>query len=476
MTRTLGLLCISFLVGRGMIESSIIKIDSPDLHYLNFMFNFEAGGWLNMRIELLDSNSEHPLYLFLCSPYEKNRLNKFTSFDEFCQDLEALSCRWQGELSVSTPAIELDLSFEKETRMEFFAVNCYNLNTYEVRVSSTAKNSYGYLSSNKLQYLYIFPLLAVLWACLLVVSLANWIPYRAFNVTIQKFFTGVPVFHGINNLFATYYWHWCEETGHIPPHFYINQLLQGLTEGYEYLVLMCIADGYGILRPKLRQSTQVWLLAALLALSTAMMEIDGDFLFFTIIMYLMVLKHIFNLYSQSYGILSHQYHIMSERYPAHVTTSPLFRKVKLYQGFKKMVVVYIGMDIVLRWWAKGTNLNERWVQRIVEDALAIFFLSKIAWSLRMQPFAPGFAIPTANDMPRTVIPNWYPGMPVHKLPEDYSDWLNSDIADLIVVEHPARRPIHQSSRHKGSIEQEPATTARHYNIATWHTERVQNSV
>jgi len=477
MTRKLGLLCMSLFAGRGMIDSTDLKINSPDLHYLNFMFDFQAGGKLTMEIELIDSNSNHPLYLFLCTPLEKDRLNTFTSFDDFCQNpLKALACRWQGELSVSKPKANLDLSFDRDNTMELFAANCYNLDTYQVRVNSAARNPHGYLSSNDLPYLYIFPMLAAIWGCLLVFGLGNWIPYRAFNVSIHKLFTGVPVFHVINNLFATYYWQYCETAGRRPTQYNINYVLQALAESYEYLVLMYIAEGYGILRPRLKQATQVWSLVAVLALSTGLMEIDGDFLFFTIIMYLMVLRHIFKSHTESYATLSHQYMVMCERYPAHAATSPLYEKLQLYGGFQKTVVIYVGIDIVFRWWAKGLLLNEKWVERVVEDAITIFFLSKIAWSFRMRPFSPGFAIPIEDGMPRLEIPVWSPGMRVHKVPETYNDWLNSDIAELIIVEHPKRGPLDQSRSPKGSVEQEPVITARHYNIATWHNERLMKTV
>jgi len=477
MVRKLGLLCISFFAGRGMIEDLNIKISTADLHYMDFIFGFEGGGNLNMAIELVQSNSKDPLYIFLCTPKEKDKINTFKSFEDFCENpLEALSCQWQGKVSASNIAAEIDLAFDSSTQIELFAANCYTLNTYEVHVHSSAKNPHGWLSTSDVPYLYIYPLLAAIWGCILIYGLANWIPYRAFNVSLQKLFTGIPVFHVIENLFATWYWQQCSITGTRPINSNAHFILKAVAEGFEYLVLMHVADGYGILRSKLKFPTQVWSLAAVITISTLLMRLDENFLFFTIITYLLVLRYIFMSHSENIVTLSQQHIAMSERYPlqAHVRNSPLFEKLQMYSRVQRTIVIYVGMDIVFRWWAKGVLLNEKWIQRFVEELITILFLSRIAWSFRMRPFVPGFSIPSDNDMERVATPLWSPGMPVHKPPKSYSDWLNSEIAELIVVEHPKRDLLPDD----GSLvlEEESSVSSRHYNIATWHEERLQKSV
>jgi len=476
MVRKLGLLCISFLAGRGMIEDLNIKISSPDFHYMNFIFGFEAGGNLNMAIELVESNSKYPLYIFLCTAQEKDKINTFTSFEDFCEKpFDSLSCRWQGQVSASEITAKIDLNFDWSTRMELFAANCYSLNTYEVNVRYSAKNPHSWLSTSDGPYLYIYPCLAAVWGCLLVYGLANWVPYRAFNVSLQKLLTGIPVFHVINSLFATWYWQQCSITGIRPIQYNVTFILRAFAEGFEYLVLMHVADGFGILRAKLKFPTQVWSLATVITISTLLVRLDENFLFFTIITLLLVLRYIFKSHTQNIVTLSQQHIALSERYPlqAHMGNSPLFEKLQMYSGVQRTIVVFVGMDIVFRWWAKGVLLYEKWIQRFVEDLITILFISRIAWSFRMRPFVPGFAIPMENDVERGAIPIWSPGMPVHKPPKFYSDWLNSDIAELIVVEHPKRGLLDGDG--SSIIEERPYVNSRHYNIATWHDDRLQKS-
>ena len=94
-----------------------------------------------------------------------------------------------------------------------------------------------------------------------------------------------------------------------------------------------------------------------------------SFVFVLVFFYLLILRNIFQAHSRSITLLRQQYDCIKRAFPLHHLKSPIYEKILLYKNFQKVVVIFVAIDIIFRWWARNLLIATPWISTLLQHLM-----------------------------------------------------------------------------------------------------------
>jgi len=436
-----------------MIEKWIRFIDGATQIHRLLEFKFAKGGTLDLNLTLTNS-IDPPLGFYWCTYDEiAEEVQGQRSFEDFCKldPMKLFSCL-EGEkffLNATENVKHIAWTAKEQLNMWLITINC-NQQGYRLEGSSVASNPNGeYLSLNEVPFKLLHVTLATIWAVLVIFWTIHWLRYRFFNIKLQAFLTLLPFFQMGSCILSEYWYRVGSETGVWPNQlfYWIFLIVNKTATMIVFLTLMYVAEGWGVLKYRLERKQQVWSLALAYWLASFLMHYYPSFVFVLVFFYLLILRYIFRAHSRNMALLSQQYECIQRAFPDDAQRSPCYEKMLIYRNFSKVVVTFIAIDIIFRWWANQLLTATPWVSELLNNAMLVILACALGWIFRLRPFYPHFFMigedtgPQVEDqdMEQPLInrlEEWRPSSGYPKgFSHDYDDWLVEGAGQIALVEN-----------------------------------------
>jgi len=233
---------------------------------------------------------------------------------------------------------------------------------------------------------------ACTWAGLLVLWLLNWVPYRYFNIKLQRLLSLIPVMEIAWAVVQTLLWREQSITGVEGPDYliYLASIFNCACIGTLFGCLIAVSRGLGILRGSLRtiEGRKVWVQVVMLILATGVYDLFGGFLlFFLVIMYVVILRFIFASIVENLGQLSSQLAIVRSL-EINANSSPVALKIRMYKKFQLTMIIFLAVDVIFQLWATIFLRQTPWVEVAISQTIFVLTVSSVYLTFRMRPFVP----------------------------------------------------------------------------------------
>jgi len=436
-----------------MIDTISRSIKSSTEFHKLLSFEFAKNGALNFTLNLKNEVVQ-PLGIFFCQQMDLvNQLEQRMTFTDFCNrdPIHHLPCDGgvRSYLNTTQPTFDLQWIAPKRMFMWVVSVNCA-AKKYSLEGDYVAVNPGGeYLSLNQVPYKPLFIVLGFIWLALIFVWISHWVQYRFFNFRLQAFLTLLPILQMGSCVLWEYYYRVCSETGHLPQMAIVWTVLgiSSTATTIVFLALLYIAEGWGVLKKNLTQTRLVWSMCGSFWLASMLMNVYQSFVFVLVFFYLLILRNIFQAHSRSITLLRQQYDCIKRVFPQHHLKSPIYEKILLYKNFQKVVVIFVAIDIIFRWWARNLLIATPWISTLLQHLMLIVLCGALGWTFRLKPFYPHFFMLTQQQDPEmadderpllgdVVDREWRPGdVKPDGYKSDYQDWLAPGAGQIALVKN-----------------------------------------
>lgn len=378
----------------GMIESFVMSLDNKeDTFSIVWSFEFAAQGKLDLTASLLEDPTlrNRSLQLLLCTDAQMDLLRS-TRLSDVCtvKPFDYLEPERQMSLGLgvgsqhSWHVVAQDVMW-----LRLLQLNC-DSDTWKVQVDLVAVNPGGeYLSLSQVPFKLVWLISGCIWAALFVLWCLNWVPYRYFNVQLQRILSLIPLANIVLAITETLEWREKSRIGMETEYLtYLVQVANCISTGVLFGCLVCISKGYGITKGSLRDARRVWVLVVLLMIATGVYESFGGFLlFFLVITYILVLRFVFAAIVENLSMLASQLALLRS-VELRMAQFPVQLKMRMFKKFQLTMIVFLAVHVIFQLWATIFLRSTPWVEAAMDQTIYLLTVSAVYLTFRMRPFVP----------------------------------------------------------------------------------------
>lgn len=456
------------------VENELLSISSSQHFQIVWDFEFDKGGQMDFRSELVASNkiANTSLQLIFCSEEQMQPLENVRVQDVcISETFDTVECIWQGQFGVSYDTVgAFNYTIPERGWYKLLQLNCDTID-WEVQLDYVAVNPGGeYLSLSDVPFKLTFLTSAGAWLLVALVWVCFWCPYRHFNVKLQRLFTLVPLIKTVSSLMWCWMWTHASVLGTRNEYLNIGAYITcSLDHGITMVVLILAALGWHITRGRLSdlEFKRLFTIGAMVSLSFFLyLLLDGFFVFLLVIVFIFTVRTVFVCIIENTQKLLMQMELMRGMQLPQSANSPCLIKLGIFKRFQIIMVMFISVDLIMYLWASIFLVEQPWISEALQAGMMIMMTGAVCHAFRMRPFNPYFmqisnnpgAPPTAatglqnfNNSSSTTAFNeplmegnleWRPGMAVPNIPSDPSYWLASEDNSnepLILVSYPKQQ-------------------------------------
>lgn len=418
--------------GTALIEDKEIEISKKKAQSL-WTFTFAKGGKFDSSIQFLKRIEKNAtIEILLChevelgSPAFYDR-NTFIT-ETWCDTPSDPICKFQlsigdednqnNQNDVFNEKNPISYKFLPRGKYELIVINCEK-EPFKATLHIVAQNPGGeYLSMNDVPYPTLYAVCTISWIVLLLFWIFRVYQYRIWNIHLQKAMTIIPIFQVVICFLTMISWKEKSRTG------YSNDAVETLVfqcdifyEGAEFAIFILLAMGWMITRGNLnrleKRKIRVIIFLWIVARETYKAFRSFSF-FFLIIMYVMLIRHIFYHIKMNLVDLRRQQHYLSN-FPIS-PQSPLLVKLRMFKRYQRCLVAFFLIPLVSSLIGQILLFNALWIESAMNEIINGCMAIAIGYNFGLTSFAPCYyriddeSSDIENDEPSSMMDMYQQGM------------------------------------------------------------------